>query len=108
VESKEVCHVLHEDVSGSYVANDSEHLSPKDSFGMAEASSGSSAGNALAGESSGDEFDRLGISELSHVLVDRDSRPAASKNVSAISLALAEPSVVPASEVEAVVEESDP
>ncbi len=36
VEAKEVCHVLHEHVSGSKLANDSVHFAPKDSLGMAE------------------------------------------------------------------------
>jgi hypothetical protein len=40
---KEVCDVLHEHVSGSNVANDSGHLSPKRSLGMVEAGARTSA-----------------------------------------------------------------
>jgi hypothetical protein len=36
VESKDVRHVLHEDVSGSKLANGSGHLSPQNGLGMVE------------------------------------------------------------------------
>lgn len=107
LESKEVCHVLHDDVARSNEANDSEHLAPKCSLGMVEAGPSTGARDALAGEAANDDIDSIGRCELSDVSVDARSGPAEGENLSALCLPFAEPAVPEAGKAEAVVKESD-
>jgi len=105
--SKESCHVLHEDVAGSNVANDSEHLSPENSFRVPESLASAGHGDSLAGESSGDEVDGLGVGgDVSDVVVNRDSWKPKLEEPSSERVDLAQPSVLEPCEVESVGEES--
>jgi flavin-dependent dehydrogenase len=59
VESKDVRHVLHEDVAGSKLANGSGHLAPQNGLGMVEPVPLAGGAGALAGEAAGDDVDSL-------------------------------------------------
>lgn len=107
MESKEVCNVLHEDVSGSKVAYGSKHLSPKRSLGMSEAFAFTSTGNSLAGETAGEQSDAGSvIPNCSYVVIGVDSGPAQTEDVSPACFSFAEPSVLEAGEVQSEVEQS--
>lgn len=60
VESKEIRHVLQQDVAGSKLANGSGHLAPQNGLGMAEPGLEPGRTGPFAGEPSGDEVDGLG------------------------------------------------
>jgi hypothetical protein len=110
VESKEVRHVLHDDVSGSKLANGSGHLAPQNGFGVSETGELSERADALAGEASGDNVNRLSGSgsDRSHVVKDGHSGPTLLEDRSPPGVALAEPAVLKPGEMEAEGEQPDP
>jgi hypothetical protein len=76
--SKQRCDVLHDDVSGSYFANDPSELVPKTGPLSCESSSFSCNADVLAGEAAADEIDgpiSLGCWESPHVVVSWDVGP---------------------------------
>jgi hypothetical protein len=76
--SKQRCDVLHDDVSGSYFANDPSELVPKTGPLSCESSSFSCNADVLAGEAAADEIDgpiSLGCRESPHVVVPWDVGP---------------------------------
>jgi hypothetical protein len=75
--SKERCDVLHDDIAGSYFANDPSKLVPKTGPSTGEASTFSSDADVLAWESAADEVDVVIAlrRERPHVFMLRDFRP---------------------------------
>jgi hypothetical protein len=107
VDSKEVRHVLHQDVTGSKLANGSGHLSPQNSLGMVEPVPFPSGRGSLAGEPAGDEVDGVAaIPDVSNIAMDSCPGPPLGEEVAPELVGLAEPGVVDPGEVEAVVEEA--
>jgi hypothetical protein len=108
-DSKEVRHVLDDDISGSKLANDSEHLTPQNGFGMLKAVSLARCAGSLAGEPSGDDVDSLGVmsSNCSNVVEDGDAWPPSGEDASPPRIDLTEPCVLKAGEVQSVGKESD-
>ena len=108
VESKDVRHVLHEDVSGSKLANGSGHLSPQNGLGVSESLLLARAACALAGEAAGEEDGLLeAMPDVSNIVKDSCSGPALGEDAAAPGVAFAQPQVVPAGEVQPVVEQAD-
>lgn len=108
-ESKEVCDVLHDDVVGSKLANDSEHLSPKRSLGMPESVTPARATDALAGEPACDEINSScpGVgADGDDVGVDGDAGESFVEELASEGVAFAEPEVPVSGEVESEVEEA--
>lgn len=109
VESKEIRDVLHEDVSGSKLANGPSHLSPQNGFGVPESFALAHGADALAGEPAGEDFDGLeAMSDVSNIVSDPCSGEPASEDAAAPLVAFAEPCVAQAGEVQSVVEQADP
>ncbi|HVQ60396.1 MAG TPA: hypothetical protein VMS60_15960 [Solirubrobacterales bacterium] len=108
-EIKEIRDVLHEHVSGSKLANGSEHLSPQNGFGVAEALSLSGRRDSLAGEAAGDDIDSSSrsCSDGSDIVEDGDAGEALFEDRTAPGVDLAEPGVFEAGEVEAEGEKSN-
>jgi hypothetical protein len=108
VESKDVRHVLHEDVAGSKLANGTGHLSPENGLGMFEP--GLSAGDrrALAGEAPGDDVDAGNSvsSDESYVGDDGDAGEAKLEEAAAEGVDLAQPGVLQPGSVQAVGEQA--
>jgi hypothetical protein len=67
---KQRCDVLHEDVSGSHLANDSGKLPPEAGSFAVESGALSRVADVLAGEAPADEIDRLEVvaSDIANVL----------------------------------------
>jgi hypothetical protein len=106
VESKEVCDVLHNDVAGSKVANDSMHLSPKRSLGMSESLALAGPRDSLAGEPAGDDVDSGSVRpNCSDVGIDADAK-ASLEELASEGDDLAEPPMLEPGEVESVGQES--
>lgn len=108
VESKDVCHVLHDDEARSKLANGAGHLAPQNGLGMSEPLALARRARALAGEAAGDDIDSLGTSSnCSDIVIDPDSGPAQGEHLASERVDLAEPAVLEASETEPVGEQSD-
>lgn len=108
-DSKEVRHVLHEDVSRSKLANGSEHLAPQNGLGMIEPVELACRARALAGESAGDDVDSNSVnSDGSDVVVASDSGPPLGEQITSPRVDFAEPFVLKSGEVQAVGEEAAP
>lgn len=108
VESKEVRHVLHDNESGSKLANGSGHFAPQNGFGVSESLQLSEGACTLAGEAADDDADSFGTSSnCPYVVVDADSGPASGEDASSPGIDLAEPAVLKAGEVESVGQQSD-
>jgi len=75
--SKQPWDVLHDDVGGSYLANDSCELKPEAGLFAIEPSAPSRNADVLAGESAADDIDggEVSSSDISHVLVSGSVRP---------------------------------
>jgi hypothetical protein len=84
--SKERSDVLHEDVSGSYIANDPSELVPKTGPSAGESGTFSGDANVLAWEAAADEVDGVVAlrRERPHVFVLRDFRPVLFEDCSRI------------------------
>jgi hypothetical protein len=109
VKSKDVRHVLHEDVAGSKLANGAGHLPPQNGLGVVEAVALAGGTGAFAGEAAGDDVDSLSPSvNCSDVVEDGDAGPPLSEDAAAPRVDLAEPSVLQAGEVQPVGEQADP
>jgi hypothetical protein len=93
---KQSCDVLHDDVSRSYLANNSSELSPQSGSLAVESGSGSGDGDVLTREAAADEVDGYAIGsesrsgKSSNVVIDRNVRPVLAENGAAVSVALAE------------------
>lgn len=109
VESKDVRHVLHDDVAWSKLANGSGHRAPQNGLGMIEPVSETGRACALAGEAAGDDEDRLGVmsSNCSDIIEDGDSGPPFGEDAASPRVDLAEPSVFESGSAESVSQEAD-
>jgi hypothetical protein len=90
--SKEAWNVLHEDVSGSKLANDPRVFRPEPS-GIVLRESQAVVADRLAGESAGEHVDMLHRSgvHIAHILVAGNTRPVAGQHTSTERVALAVP-----------------
>lgn len=91
--SKESCDVLHDDVPGSKLANESCVLGPKTRAGTVDPGSAAGEGEVLAGEPAAEDVDRGDIcaSEFGDVGVARHVGPVTGKDSAAELLGLALP-----------------
>jgi hypothetical protein len=109
-EAEDVGHVLDQDVSGSKLANDSEHLAPQNGLGMVEPRSLPCGRRALAREAAGDEVDPSSVScsEVSDVCVLGGVGEPLGEHAASPGVGLADPcGLAEAGEHEPVVEEAD-
>jgi len=108
--SKQSCDVFHDDVAGSKLANESGIFGPKTRAGAVDA--GASAGEAevLAGETSTEDVDRLGLDggELADIGVARDVRPVAGEDTATEGIGFALPEHAHTGPLQAEVEPADP
>lgn len=111
VESKEVRHVLHEDVDRSKLANGSGHLAPQNGLGVLEPVALAGGRGALAREPTGDEVDGLdgAGSDGANVVASNSARESPGEDdVASPVVPLADPcGFGEAGQDEAVVEEPD-
>lgn len=109
VDSKDVRHVLHEDVAGSKLANGSGHLAPQNGLGVVEPVAESGGAGSLAGEPAGEEINGPAPSaDCSNVVVSNSARESLGEDsLTSPLIGLADPRwLVEASEHEAEVEHS--
>jgi hypothetical protein len=108
--SKESCDVLHENVSGSYFANDTGVLRPKTRAGATDPGSLSGLADVLAGEPAAEDVDggdggRGNSPDIPHA---KHVRPVLLKNSLAERVDLALPHAAHTCALEAEVEPADP
>jgi hypothetical protein len=91
--SKESWNVLHDDVSGSKLANHPEHLGPKTRLLSVDACSPSRKAEVLTGEPPTDEINPFGriAPHVSHVFEAGDSGPVSGKHPASVLIGLALP-----------------
>jgi hypothetical protein len=109
--SKQRCDVLHDDVSGSYFANDPSELVPKTGPLSCESSSFSCNADVLAGEAAADEIDgpiSVAGREGSHVTVARHVGPVLGEDAVGIVINLHPPLAGHAGTFKAEIEAADP
>jgi hypothetical protein len=107
--SKESWDVLHDDVSGSKLANDSEHLEPKTRPFAVESSPEAESADVLAGEAAGDDVngrDCLGV-DVPDVWHAKHVRPVLLKNSEGVRVELALPQAAHTRPLEAEIEAAD-
>jgi hypothetical protein len=104
--SKESWDVLHQDVSGSKLANKAGVLRPKTRTLSLNTCASSCVAEVLARESTAENVDRLNViaPQLAYVVVDRHVRPVLGKNLLAEGVLLAEPCGLKASPFQPKVE----
>jgi hypothetical protein len=108
MEREQVRHVLDEHVTGSKLANGSEHLEPQNGLGVPEPLALPGRAAALARKPTGNEVNAPAVmADVSNIVNDSCSGPAAGEDAAPPLVALAEPCVVDAGEGEAEVEEAD-
>jgi hypothetical protein len=90
--SKESCDVLHDDVGGSYFANDSRVFRPESASLSADSFAFAGIADVLARESPAKHIHSLDIGNLSDVSVPLDVGPMFPENASAIVINLHLPS----------------
>jgi hypothetical protein len=107
-DSKEVRHVLHDDESGSKLANGSAHLAPQNGLGIVEAVALACGARSLARDAAGDDGNSLGAisSNCSHIVEDPDPRPSSTEKLAAERVDLAEPPVLEPGKSESEIEQA--
>jgi len=108
--SKQSCDVLHDDVAGSKLANESCVLGPKTRAGSVESGPFAGDGEILAWKPARKDIDWFKAvgPDVSDVGVDRDSRPVSVEDAGAVGVLLAEPACSESGSFESKLEAADP
>lgn len=100
--------VLHEDVTGSYLTDDSSVVRPESASGSSDSSPSSCPGNILARESTSENVDSGGVGDTGNVAEVRDVRPVLGEDAGSVGIDLGEPSgTEPASPFKSKVDSPD-